>query len=127
MKAVATAAVKTVADIQPPGPVMDVLFEGTVTLVPGETFSKTAYNTGTSYTINTTTPLGALNAAATSAGFTYDVTDKNYATSGALLVDNIGTYLYQKTPRKAWYGYVNDVYKDGYNNPAGGLNLIELS
>ena len=59
VKAAATAAVKTVADIQPPGPVMDVLFDGPVTLVPGETFSKTAYNSGTSYTINETTPLGA--------------------------------------------------------------------
>ena len=42
-------------------------------------------------------------------------------------MDDIGTYLYQKTPRKAWYAYVNDVYKDGYNNAAGGLNHIELA
>lgn len=103
-----------------------VLFEGTVALSPGETFTVTAYNSGANYTVNQTTPLGALDKAATAGGFTYDVTDKNYATSGALLLDNIGTYLYQKTPRKAWYAYVNDVYKDGYNNPAGALNLIEL-
>jgi hypothetical protein len=111
-----------------PAPVtMDVLFNGTVTLTPGETFTKAAYNSGTTYTVNRTTPLGALDVAATTAGFTYGVTDSNFATSGALLLDNVGTYLYQKTPRKAWYAYVNDVYKDGYNNPAGGLNLITLN
>ncbi len=26
-----------------------------------------------------------------------------------------------------WYAYVNDAYKDGYNNAAGALNLIELA
>ena len=123
VKAAATAAVKTVADIQPPGPVMDVLFDGPVTLVPGETFSKTAYNSGTSYTINETTPLGALQTAATSAGFTYDVTDKRWSLDQVLLLDNVSTYT--KATGK-WYAYVNDVYKDGFGNHANGLNVIEL-
>ncbi len=123
VKAAATAAVKTVADIQPPGPVMDVLFDGPVTLVPGETFSKTAYNSGTSYTINETTPLGALDVAATSAGFTYDVTDKRWSSDQVLLLDNVSTYT--KATGK-WYAYVNDVYKDGYMNHPAGLNVIEL-
>ena len=123
VKAAATAAVKTVADIQPPGPVMDVLFDGPVTLVLGETFSKTAYNSGTSYTINTTTPLGALQTAATSAGFTYDVTDKRWSLDQVLLLDNVSTYT--KATGK-WYAYVNDVYKDGFGNHANGLNVIEL-
>jgi DMSO/TMAO reductase YedYZ molybdopterin-dependent catalytic subunit len=127
VKAAASAAVKITADIEPAGPVTDTLFDGTVTLTPGETFTVTAYNSDTEYTVNQTTPLGALDAAGTIAGFTYDVTDKNFASSGALLLDNIGTYLYQKTPRKAWYAYVNDNYKDGYDNPAGALNLIELN
>ncbi len=110
-------------------PSVDELFNGTVTLTEGETFTVTAYNNATGiYTMNRTTPLGALDAASKiGAGFTYDVTDKNFAASGALLLDNIGTYLYQKTPRKAWYPYVNDVYKDGYNNPASALNLIGLN
>ena len=119
VRAAATATVKTVVDIPPP---YDLLFDGTVTLTPGETFIKTAYNTpGSSYTISETTPLGALQAT----GLTYDVTDKNFATSGALLLDNVDAYL-RKTPGY-WYAYVNDAYKDGYNNPAGGLNLIELN
>lgn len=102
-----------------------VLFEGTVVLSPGETFNVTAYNSGTPYTVNRTTPLGALDKAATTAGFTYDVTDKNYGTSGSLLLDNVGTYLYN-SPVK-WYAYVNDVFKDGYNNHDAGLNVIELA
>ena len=123
VKAAATAAVKTVADIQPPGPVMDVLFDGPVTLVPGETFSKTAYNSGTGYTINETTPLGALDVAASTAGFTYEVTDKRWSYDQVLLLDNVSTYT--KATGK-WYAYVNDVYKDGFGNHANGLNVIEL-
>ncbi len=108
-------------------PTMDVLHEGTVTLTPGETFEVTAYNSETVYTVNKTTPLGALQAAAAAGGFTYDVTDKNYSASGALLLDNVGAYLRDKDNRIYWYAYVNDVYKDGYNNPDGALNLIELA
>lgn len=106
-------------------PAMDILYDGTVVLVPGETFTVTAYNSQTAYTVNKTTPLGALQAAATANGFSYDVTDKNYAASGALLLDNVGNYPYVKSGSK-WYAYVNDTYKDGYNNSAGALNLIQL-
>ncbi len=49
-------------------PTMDVLYDGTVVLTPGATFDKTAYNSGTSYTISRTTPLGALDAAGLRAG-----------------------------------------------------------
>jgi len=100
---------------------MDVLFDGTGDPHARRDLHQICLQLGTSYTVSRTTPMGALDMAATTAAFTYDVTDKNYGTSGALLVDNIGTYLYQKTPKKAWYAYVNDVYKDGYNNPAGAL------
>lgn len=105
---------------------IDVLYEGTVALTPGETFSVTAYKSKSVYTVNKTTPLGALQVAAAASGFTYDVTDKNYEASEALLLDNIGSYPYVKGGSK-WYAYVNDDYKDGYNNAAGALNLIELA
>jgi len=121
VKAAATAAVKTIASIEVPS-TMDVLYEGTVNLTPEETFSVTAYNSSVSYTVSETTPLGALQAT----GLTYGVTDKNYATSGALLLDNVGTYLRDKTNSNYWYAYVNDVYKDGYNNAPDALNLIQL-
>ncbi|OPX86461.1 MAG: Endo-1,4-beta-xylanase A precursor [Pelotomaculum sp. PtaB.Bin104] len=103
---------------------IDVLYDGTVTLTPGETFDVTAYNSGVAYTVNKTTPLGALHAAATANGFTFGVTDKNYGASGALLLDNVGNYI-RKAPGY-WYAYVNDVYKDGYNNAAAALNLMEI-
>lgn len=102
-------------------PTIDVLYEGTVSLTPEETFGVTAYNSSVSYTVSETTPLGALQAT----GLTYDATDKNYAASGALLVDNVGDYDFVKGGSK-WLAYVNDVYKDGYNNAAGALNLIQL-
>ncbi len=105
--------------------IIDVLYDGTVALAAGDTFNVTAYNSGTEYTVDKDTPLGALQAAAIAGGFTYDVTDKNYTNSGALLLDNIGNYPYVKGGSQ-WYAYVNNVYKDGYNNPAGALNLIEL-
>ncbi|MDD2553523.1 MAG: PKD domain-containing protein, partial [Desulfotomaculaceae bacterium] len=106
-------------------PTMDFLYDGTVNLSPGETFEVTAYNSDLKYTVNETTPLGALQAAATASGFTYDVTDKNYGSSGALLLDNVGDYSYVKGGSE-WYAYVNDVYKDGFNNADDALNLIEL-
>ena len=64
--------------------------------------------------------------AAIAGGFTYDVTDKNYSSSGALLLDNVGDYNYVKGG-SAWYAYVNGAIKDGFNNSAGALNLIELA
>jgi len=123
VRAAATAAVLTDVEIASPPPAMDVLYDGPVTLTPGATFDVVAYNSAVSYTVNETTPLGALEAT----GLIYDVTDKNYATSGALLVDNVDAYLRDKANGWYWYAYVNDEYKDGYNNPAGGLNLIELA
>lgn len=101
---------------------MDVLYEGTVDLPASDTFTVTV--SGTDYTVDMATPLGALQVAAKAGGFTYEVTDKNFGASGALLLDNVGSYN-RKDPGY-WYAYVNGVYKDGFNNPAGALNLIKL-
>ena len=122
----ATAVVKIKVNIQAPGPVVDTLFDGTVTLTPGETFTKQAYNNVTGvYTINRTTPLGALDKVATLQGFTYNVTDKRWQYDQVLLLDDVGQYLNKKP--NIWYAYVNGVYKDGYGNHANGLNVIELA
>ena len=49
----ATAVVKIKANVQAPGPVVDTLYDGTVTLTTGETFTKQAYNNATGlYTIS---------------------------------------------------------------------------
>ena len=108
-------------------PVVDTLFDGTVTLTPGETFTKQAYNnvTGGLYTINRTTPLGALDKVATLQGFTYNVTDNRWSYDQVLLLDDIGKYIRKKP--NYWYAYVNGVYKDGYQNHPNGLNVIELN
>ncbi|MDD4237287.1 MAG: NosD domain-containing protein [Desulfotomaculaceae bacterium] len=121
VKAAATAAVKTVVSIS----AADVLYEGTVTLTPEKTFTVKAYNSDTDYTVDEDTPIGALQAAADASDFEYDVTDKNYTASGALLLDNVGDYPYVKGGSQ-WYAYVNGDYKDGYNNADGALNLIKL-
>ena len=122
----ASAVVKIKANVQAPGPVVNTLFDGVVTLVQGETFTKQAYNnvTGGLYTINRTTPLGALDKVATLQSLTYDVTDKRWTNDQVLLLDNISTYT--KATGK-WYAYINGVYRDGYGNHTNGLNVIELA
>ena len=77
------------------------------------------------YTINRTTPLGALDKVATLQGFTYNVTDKRWSYDQVLLLDDIGQYIRKKP--NYWYAYVNGVYKDGYQNTPNGLNVIELN
>jgi len=122
----ATAAVKIKAYIESAGPSTDVLFDGTVMLTPGEIFTVTAYNNASGiYPVNRTTPLGALDKVATQQGFTYNVTDKKYASNEVLLLDDVGKYI-RKQPGY-WYAYVNNVYKDGYNGKSYGLNVIELA
>jgi hypothetical protein len=94
------------------GPTIDVLYEGTVVLTPGETFTVTVGSN--EYTINDNTPLGALQAAAEAGNFTYVLSDKRWSYDGVLLLDDVGQYV-RKSPGY-WYAYVNDVYKDGYQN-----------
>ena len=61
-------------------PVIDTIYDGTVTLIPGETFTKMPTTMLPElYTINRTTPLGALDKVASLQGFTYDVTDKRWS------------------------------------------------
>ena len=104
------------------GSTIDVLFEGTVSLTPDETFTVTV---GTNqYTIDENTPLGALQAAADANSFTYVLSDKRWSYDQVLLLDDVGEYV-RKSPGY-WYAYVNDVYKDGYQNTPAGLNVIEL-
>ena len=121
----ANATVKMEVSVEEPGPSVDTLYDGTVTLTPGETFPVQAYNNVSGiYTVNRTTPLGALDKIATQEGFTYNVTDKRWAYDEVLLLDDVAQYI-----RKPgyWYAYVNGVYRDGYGNHANGLNVMELA
>ena len=66
----------------------ETFWEGCVALEEG-TFDVTAYNSGESYTIDRTTALGALDAAAEKGEFSYTVNDTWYPDYGALYVDSI--------------------------------------
>jgi PKD repeat protein len=125
----ATAVVKITVDIPPPGPVVDTIFDGTVTLSTDSTFNVTAYNSQTEYTVNSATPLGALNAASNAGtGFTYSVGDKNFGTKGILLLDEIGSHWYNKTAGLTWICQVNGVTLDDYGSPnTDGFNIKSLS
>jgi len=97
-----------------------VLFDDDLTLLPG-TFSFTAYNSGSNYEINTTTPHGALDAASKAAGFTYNATDKKWATMGTMLLDDVGPFRYNNTvtPNLVWAYAVNGVTKNDYSSTEG--------
>ncbi|MDI6876038.1 MAG: PKD domain-containing protein [Methanomicrobiales archaeon] len=102
------------------GPSADVLFNGDVNLAPG-TFSFTAYNTGTEYQVDRLTPHGVLEEASRQAGFSYDASDKKWATMGTMLLDNVGTYLYNSTvsPKLCWAYQVNGVKKNDFSSTEG--------
>lgn len=108
-----------------PAPVAnDSLFDGKVELNPSGTYT---INIGSKeYTVSQNTPLGALHAASVASGFTYDASDKKWGDSGILLLDNIGTYKYEKNGSR-WFAYVNGIFKDGYEDTADALNIIELA
>ena len=67
--------------VNPAAPVVDTIYDGTVTLTTGETFTKTGLQQCNQwmYTVNRTTPLGALDKVATLQGFTYNVTDSRWS------------------------------------------------
>ena len=100
-----------------------ILFNGTVALTDG-TFECTAYESGTAYTVQNKTPLGALQAVAERKGFTYEVTDKRWTEDEVLLLDNVGEF---SRGTSKWVCYVNGIKKDGYKNHDAGLNVIALA
>jgi PGF-pre-PGF domain-containing protein len=103
----------------------DVIFEGEVTL-PDENVTVTS-SQGTDYSIPARTPLGALDTVAGAQGFSYAVTDKKWADSGILMLDDIGAYPYVKGGN-SWVCYVNGVALDDYGSPAtDGLNVRALA
>ncbi|MCK9591299.1 MAG: PKD domain-containing protein, partial [Methanoregula sp.] len=83
-------------------PVVDILYDGPVTLANTNYTQYTYLKTGASYNVSELTPLGALHAASLLEGFTYDVTDKKLSSDGVMLLDNI------RDPTGAWtYNYTS--------------------
>ncbi len=74
----------------------DILFlhdppfwEGTVNLIRNTTFEVTAFSSGNSYIISSTTALGALHSASKMGNFGYTIDDQWYDQFGSLLLDSI--------------------------------------
>ena len=70
-------------------PLPQPFWEGDVTLVKNTTFEVTAYNSGKTYKLSSTTALGALDKASKKGNFDYTVNDKWYQQYGSLFVDSI--------------------------------------
>ena len=100
---------------------VDTIFDGEVTLTDVN-FTATAKDTD--YEVSRLTPLGALDAAAESGDFTYNISNSRWDYDHVLLLDDIGDYKW-KAP-DTWSCYVNGVKKDGFKNTPGGLNVVEL-
>jgi len=119
----ATATIRIT--IGEPAPGADVLYDDAVALIEGN-FTCTA-SSGTGYEVSNLTPLGALHASCQEAGLTYVINDKSYAGKGILLLDGIGTYLYDKTAGTTWICSVNGNILDDYGLPAtDGFNVHTL-
>jgi DMSO/TMAO reductase YedYZ molybdopterin-dependent catalytic subunit len=93
-----------------------ILFDGAVTLKTG-TFNATAYNSGTTYSVDALTPQGALDAATRTVGLTCNVTDKKWATMGTMLLDGIGTY--NKDTTHGWAYTLNGAAMNDFSSPQG--------
>ncbi|GAB7015113.1 outer membrane protein assembly factor BamB family protein [Methanogenium cariaci] len=76
------------ANVTPIEPV--VIFDDSVTVVEGETFTFVpSNNASASYTVNRTTDLGALDTAAMAGGFTFNASDAWYADYSSFLIEDI--------------------------------------
>ncbi|KAF1078782.1 PQQ-binding-like beta-propeller repeat protein [Methanogenium sp. MK-MG] len=89
-----------------------VIFDGSVTVVEGETFSFVpSNNASASYTVNRTTDLAALDIAATTGGFTFNASDAWYADYGSFLLEDIDGVTnddWQTENAHSWSIYLND-------------------
>ncbi len=114
----------TVSISTTPIPPVPTLWNGTVTLAKGETFTFTpSNNVSASYTINRTTDLGALSAAAEAGNFTFNASDAWYASYGSFMLDDIAGIAnedWTQENARSWSIFIN-----GAAAPAGlGANTL---
>ncbi|MFY9131538.1 MAG: PQQ-binding-like beta-propeller repeat protein, partial [Candidatus Methanoculleus thermohydrogenotrophicum] len=109
---------------------MPTLWDGTVTLIEGETFQFVpSNNESASYTINRTTDLGALDAAAISGNFTFNASDTWYASYGSFLLEDIAGIAnedWTEENARSWSIFINDAAAPaglGANSLADGDRL----
>jgi len=85
--------------------IQEVLFDGTVTLTNGTTFSFVpSNNASASYEVNATTDLGALDAS----GLAFNASDTWYATYGSFFLESIAGIANEVWPNDTWALYIND-------------------
>ena len=97
----------------------DKFWKGNTVLLRGETLDVTANNSGTNYTINRTTALGALARAAGYGGFNFTINDSSRA-----FIDSVADVSNNETEGTCWRYWVN--YPDD-PEPVIGANEFELN
>ena len=85
--------------------VQEALFDGTVTLTNGTTSTFVpSNNASASYTVNSTTDIGAL----TATGLTFNASDTWYAAYGSFWLESIEGIENEVWPNNTWCIYIND-------------------
>ena len=97
----------------------EIFWQGDVILAEG-VFDITAHNSGETYTMNRTTALGALDAAAAKGGFSYTVDDTWYLSLGSLYMDSIAEWTAGTKGWMYWVNYPSDPM------PMVGANLYDI-
>jgi outer membrane protein assembly factor BamB len=100
-----------------PSPSQDVIFDDTVTLTPGTFDLVPANNASASYSINRTSALGALHAAADAGGFDYIVNEYPWG----LFVDAIGDYA-SDSVENFWLYQVTTAFGDTVSPNVGAAD-----
>ncbi|NMG83742.1 MAG: PQQ-binding-like beta-propeller repeat protein [Methanosarcinales archaeon] len=95
-------------------------WKGNMVLLEGETINVTAENSGTNYTINRTTALGALAKAAEYRGFNFTINDSCHA-----FIDSVAEVSNNETGGKYWRYHVN--YHLDNPEPTLAANEFELN
>jgi cobaltochelatase CobN len=94
-------------------------WKGNAVLLKGETLNVTANNSGTNYTINRTTSLGAFVKASRYGGFNFTINDSCHA-----FIDSVSGVANNETRGEFWHYWVN--YPDD-PKPGLGANEFELN
>jgi len=100
------------------------IWKGNAVLLKGDTLNVTANNSGTNYTISTTTALGAFVKAARYEGFNFTINDSDCVANGTLFIDSIADVSNDGAGGNCWHYWVN--YPNS-GEPEVGANEYELN
>jgi len=100
------------------------IWKGNAVLLKGDAFNVTAGGSGTNYTINSTTALGAFVKAARREGFNFTINDSDFVANGTLFIDSIADVSNDGVGGNCWHYWVN--YPNS-SEPEVGANEYELN